>query len=95
MRANNDGVDAFAAGRFGDASAKFREAVARMPEPIYFFHLCLSLYREGKLGEAMTACDAVHHQSPTPTADLAARADTELARIHDEAHRQGIQLPTP
>ena len=90
---NNDGVEAFAAGRFGDASANFREAVAREPQPIYFFHLCLSLDREGKLAEALTACDAVHHQSPTP--DLAARADVELNRIRDEAHRQSIQLQTP
>jgi len=92
-RANNDGADAFAAGRFADASAKFRDAVAREPAPIYFFHLCLSLYREGKFTEALVACDAVHRRSPTP--ELAARAEVELTRILDEAHRQGIDVHTP
>src|SRR5262249_28721620 len=92
-RANNDGVGAFAAKRYGDASMKFKEAVARVPEPRYFFHLCLSLYQEGKFNEALVACDAVHHQPATP--DLGARADTELDRIRAEAHRQGIDLQAP
>jgi hypothetical protein len=89
-RLNNEGVNAFAAARFGDASAKFREAVARVPEAIYFFHLCLSLEHEGKFDEALTACNAVPLQ--TPPADLASRADAEIARIKEQARQQGIVL---
>src|SRR5437762_9317683 len=39
---NGEGVAAFSANNFGVASAKFIEAVARVPEPAYFFNVCLS-----------------------------------------------------
>src|SRR5215213_2104061 len=55
---NEEGKELMYAGKYPEASAKFREAVARVPEPKYFFNLCTSRFQEGKFGEALTACNA-------------------------------------
>lgn len=44
--------------RYGEASAKFRDAVARVPEARYFYDLCVSLGAEDRREEATTACNA-------------------------------------
>jgi hypothetical protein len=89
-RLNEEGKAAMYAQNYGDATAKFRQAVARVPEPTYFFNLCLALYQEGKFGEAMVACEATT-KNDAPAA-LVAKAQKMLARIRDEARRQGIEL---
>ena len=81
------------AGKYAEASAKFRDAVARVPEPKYFFNLCTSLFQEGKFGEAMTACNAVRNNNPTP--DLQAKADKLIGKIQDEAKAQDIDAAVP
>jgi hypothetical protein len=58
-RLNRDGVELAKKQKFNDASAKLRDAIARLPEPKYFLNLCFTLYSEGKFGEALTACAAV------------------------------------
>src|SRR5215831_7860251 len=45
--------------KYAEASEKFANAVARVPEAKYFFNLCMSRYQEGKFGEALTACNSV------------------------------------
>ena len=87
---NDEGKDAMYAQNFAAASAKFREAVARVPEPKYFFNLCTSLFQEGKFDEAVTACNAVGNNKPTP--DLQAKTDKLTGRIKDEAKTQGLEL---
>lgn len=87
---NDEGKDAMYAQNYGQASAKFREAVARVPEPKYFFNLCTSLFQEGKFDEAVTACNAVGNNKPT--ADLQAKTDKLIGRIKDEAKTQGLEL---
>src|SRR5258705_12829561 len=62
---NEEGKELMFANKFPEASAKFREAVARVQEAKYFFNLCTSLYQEGKFDEAMTACNAVDKNSPS------------------------------
>ena len=89
-RANNEGVAAFAHGKFSDASSKFREAVARVPEVTYFFNLCVALYNEGRFDEALTACDAGRRNAPT--AELDAKLAEQRDQILDEAHAQQIEL---
>jgi hypothetical protein len=89
-RLNDEGKTALLAGEPATASAKFREAVARVPEPSYFYNLCLSLYQEGKFGEALTACNAVENNDPTPA--LAQKTTKLMERIKAEAKRQAIQL---
>jgi hypothetical protein len=76
--------------RTAKASQKLRSAVARVPEPRYFFNLCLALYMEGKLAEGLAACSAV--ESNRPTAELRAKTEKLIARIKAEAKRQGIEV---
>lgn len=87
---NDEGKELMFAGKFAEASAKFRDAVARVPEPKYFFNLCTSLYQEGKFDEAMTACNAIDKNSPT--AEQKAKTDKLIGKIKDEAAAQHIEL---
>lgn len=85
-----EGEQLYASQRYAEASARFRDAVARVPEARYFYNLCASLYMEGKFGEALVACDAV--QRNHPTAELAGKAKGLMVRIGDEAKAQGIRF---
>ncbi|MEZ4400485.1 MAG: hypothetical protein R3B06_10730 [Kofleriaceae bacterium] len=44
---------------YAGASAKFRQAIELSPEGRFYLNFCMSLYQEGKLGEALSACRAV------------------------------------
>jgi len=85
---NEEGKTLMFANKFPEASAKFRAAVARVPEPGYFINLCTSLFQEGKFGEALTACNAVANNNPN--AEQRSKADKLSGRIKDEAKAQGI-----
>src|SRR5947207_854521 len=61
---NDEGKDLMAASKFADAAAKFQQAVARTPEPKYFFNLCVARFQEGKFSDALTACDAAAKNQP-------------------------------
>ena len=87
---NDEGKELMFAGKFAEASAKFRDAVARVPEPKYFFNLCTSLFQEGKFDEAMTACNAVDKNNPTP--EQKAKTDKLIGKIQDEAKAQNLTL---
>lgn len=89
-RLNEEGKELMYAEKYAEASAKFREAVARVAEPKYFFNLCTSRYQEGKFSEAVTACNAVEKNNPTP--EQSAKAKKMLARIEEEAKAQGYEL---
>ncbi|MDQ3366671.1 MAG: hypothetical protein M3680_14700 [Myxococcota bacterium] len=89
-RLNEEGKVLMYADRYAEASAKFRDAVARGPEARYFYNLCASLYKEGKFGEALTACNAVANMNPG--AELQAKSDKLTQGIKDEAKRQGIDV---
>lgn len=87
---NEEGKELMYASKFAEASGKFREAVARVPEAKYFFNLCTSLFQEGKFSEALTACSAVEKNNPT--AELGAKATKLSGRIQDEAKSQGLTV---
>lgn len=89
-RLNEEGKDQMYGNNYAAASAKFREAVARVPEPGYFFNLCTSLYWEGKFGEALTACAAVEKNNPTPA--QIDKAQKMVAKIKGEAKAQGVNV---
>lgn len=89
-RLNDEGKELMFGGHIAEASAKFAEAVARVPEAKYFFNLCTSRAQEGKFGEALTACNAVYNNSPT--AAQKDKADKLIGRIKEEAKAQGIDL---
>ena len=84
----NEGIELMKLGSFEAASAKFRDAVARMPEPKYFFNLCVSLYEQGLFIDALTACDAVKDTTPR----LQEKTVNMMQRILDAAGRQGIKV---
>ena len=90
---NEEGKELLYAGKFAEASAKFRDAVARVSEPKYFINLCASLLQEAKFSEALTNCNAVANNNPTP--DQRGKADKLIARIHEEAKKQGIDKVEP
>src|SRR4051794_34085325 len=85
-----EGKQLMFANDFAGASAKFRDAVARAPEPKYFFNLCMSLYQEGKFDDAYTACTAVGQNNPS--ADQKDKADKLIGKIKEEAKAQGLEL---
>lgn len=87
---NEQGIALMKQSKHGEATSKFREAVARIPESGYFFNLCASLYQEGKFSEALTACNAVEKNNPATA--LKAKNDKLTARIKWEAKRQAINV---
>src|SRR5580704_2282171 len=89
-RENDEGKELMYGGKYADASAKFRDAVARVPEPKYFFNLCTSLFQEGKFGEALTACNSAGKANQDDK--LKDKIDKLALRIHDEAKAQGLDL---
>ncbi len=87
---NEDGKELMYSNKYTEASAKFREAVARVPEAKYFFNLCTSLFQEGKFSEALTACQAVDKNKPS--AELQTKATKLTGRIQAEATTQGLKV---
>jgi hypothetical protein len=89
-RENEEGKELMFGGKYAEASAKFRDAVARVPEAKYFFNLCTSLYQEGKFGEALTACD--HALQNNPDEKLKGKVDKLVTLTKDQAKMQGVDL---
>lgn len=87
---NEEGKELMFADKPGEAAKKFAEAVARVPEAKYFVNLCTARLQEGKLDEALTACNAVELNNPTP--EQKQRADKLIVRIHEEAKKQNLEL---
>jgi len=86
---NEEGKALMFKNKYPEATAKFRQAIARLPgEPKYYFNLCTSLFHEGKFGEAIAACNAVGNNNPS--GDQREKADKLSSRIKDEAKKQGI-----
>lgn len=88
-RENEEGKELMFANKMAEASAKFQSAVARVPEPKYFFNLCTSRFAEGKFGEALTACNAADKNADDK---LKAKTAKLVGKIHEEANKQGINL---
>src|SRR5256885_7140036 len=82
-RENEEGKELMYANKYTDSSAKFRDAVARVPEPKYFLNLCASLYQEGKFGEALTACNSAEKNNTDDA--LKGKIDKLASRIKDDA----------
>jgi tetratricopeptide (TPR) repeat protein len=89
-RANDEGKELMYADKYAEAAKKFQEAVARVPEAKYFVNLCTARLQEGKLDEALTACNAVDLNNPSP--DQKDRAGKLTERIHQEADKQHLAL---
>src|SRR5688500_10224922 len=88
---NDEGKAFMYADKYPEASAKFRDAVARVPEAKYFYNLCASLYKEGKFGEALTACNAAS-SSDTASPQLKEQSARLAGGIKEEAKKQGVDV---
>lgn len=89
-RLNEEGKQLMYTDQPAEAAKKFQEAVARVPEAKYFVNLCTARLQEGKLDEALTACDAVDLNNPTP--DQKAKAGKLIEKINEEAKKQRLEL---
>ena len=88
---NKEGRQLLFENKYPDATAKFRQAIARVPaEPKYFLNLCVSLFYEGKFGESLTACNAVGNNNPSP--EQRTKSDQLTEKINKEAKAQGIPV---
>jgi Flp pilus assembly protein TadD len=85
-----EGKEAMMKRDYALATTKFREAVARAPEPQYYVNLCVSLYSEGKFGEANTACRTALQNKPTEA--VKQKAEKMIEKIREEARKQGISI---
>ena len=87
---NEEGKELMFGNKFAEASKKFQEAVARVPEAKYFVNLCLARFQEGKFDEALTACNAVDLNNPSEA--VKAKADKLIAKINEAAKSQNLEL---
>src|ERR1043166_147449 len=89
-RLNDEGKELMYADKYAEAAKKFQEAVARVPEAKYFVNLCPARLQTGELDLALTACNAVDRNNPTP--DQKARAEKLVGKIEEEAKKQNLEL---
>lgn len=87
---NQEGKELMYSNNYAEASKKFQEAVARVPEAKYFFNLCVSRANEGRLDEAITACNAVDLNSPST--ELKGKKEKMVTKINEMAKSQGVEL---
>jgi len=87
-RSAAEGQALFAEGKFAEASSKYMDAVARVPESRYFYLLAQARYREGKFTEALTACDAA--EKTNPNAALLVKIRELRTMIRTEANNAGL-----
>lgn len=89
-QANADGKALMMDEKYDEAAEKFRDAAARTNEPKYFMNLCTAYFQGGRFSQALTACNNVKNSSPSP--EQAEKADTLIAKIKEEAGKQGLSL---
>jgi hypothetical protein len=87
---NEEGKELMYRSQFKDAAAKFREAVARVPEVKYMINLGTAELQLGELRAARAVLESALQNDPTP--EQAARAHKLIDKVHQEAEAQGIDL---
>lgn len=87
---NEEGKQLMFQDKPAEAAKKFQEAVARVPEAKYFVNLCAARLQEGKLDEALTACNAVDLNNPSD--DQKSKAGKLTDKIKEEAKKQNLEL---
>ena len=91
---NEEGKAMLRAKKYAEASDKFRQAIVLLPDGRFYYNLCMSLYHEGKLGEALTACRAVAPNGGNETAVKGANVIME-EHIKPKMREAGIDPDAP
>ena len=89
-RLNEEGKELMYADRYSAAANKFQEAVARVPKAKFLINLCQARVQEGKLDEAVAACQAMREHDPNQ--NQLDRADKLLRIIKAKAKSQGLEV---
>jgi hypothetical protein len=90
---NNEGKQLMQGGQFAAASDKFRQALLLSKEGRFYFNLCVSLYQEGKLGEALGECKAV--DAAGADAKLSEKTSKMIGKIKDDMRKAGFDPDAP
>jgi TolA-binding protein len=88
-QSNSDGVALAKQQKYDDASSKFRDAVARVPDPAYFYNLCHALYQQGRYSNALVACGAIGKNAPSPALQM--KGEQLSARVATAAKQTKVQ----
>ena len=91
---NEEGKALLRSKSYTEASDKFRQAIVLQPEGRFYYNLCMALYHEGKLGEALTACRAVGPNGGNETAVKGAQVIME-DHIKPKMREAGIDPDAP
>src|SRR5690349_1073029 len=76
---NEEGKRQIALVDFDGAAGSFRAAIQIQPDPRYYYNLCYTLHRAGKLREAHASCEMAAADKKDPR--LAAKAKERLTMI--------------
>ena len=90
---NDEGKAAMQSGQFAAASDKFRDAIVLSQEGRFYFNLCVSLYQEGKLGDALGQCKAV--EAAGADDKLRDKTSKMIGKIKDEMRKAGFDPDAP
>ena len=85
---NDEGKEAMKRSDFTLASERFQQAIVLSKEGRFYFNLCVSWFRDGKFGDALSACKAV--ETAGADAKLKEKTATLTAQIKDEMRKQGM-----
>jgi hypothetical protein len=88
---NGEGKDLMYSTQYTAASKKFRAALALVPEPKYFFNLCVSLTNEGRIKQALDSCESVLTMSNASSA-MKEKTNKMVALIRKVAKEQNVDL---
>lgn len=87
---NDDGKALMFERRYKEASAKFRSAAARSPDPKFYFNLCASEFQQSALRQAFAACSTAEKLNPDSV--LKAKIVKLEDKIKSDAAAQRIDL---
>jgi hypothetical protein len=90
---NNEGKAAMQDSNFAAASEKFHQAILLSPEGRFYFNLCVSLYSQGKLSDALAACKEVEAAGADP--GLREKTSKMTNKIKEEIRKLGFDPDAP
>lgn len=90
---NEEGKELFRNNDLNGAANKFRQAIVLSPEGRFYYNLCYIYEKQGKLREALTACEAV---KPNGAVDrVIKKTDTLIGMIRPRLPKEPANKPAP